>query len=227
LSISLVGKFKLKVTVGARKNTATARDNKENKTTKENKEVVAIPPLDPAAQAWAVTRETKSQAVLEDFIRQFGKTVYGSMARARLKELKKTQVAAIPPPAHAMPSPPSAAMAPPAVGALLGAGGAAGPFDGIWEVTATNNRFCDLRTFVRTLEIKNNLILVHGRNPGQVGGDGTFRYEDHATKRRNFKRVSGKLTGASGSGSFHTVGGRCAGTVVLKRLESAQIQKKN
>lgn len=101
LSISLVGKFKLKVTASARENTATARDNKETKTTKENKEVVKIPPLDPAAQAWAVTRDTTSQAVLKDFIRQFGKTVYGSMARARLKELKKTQVAAVPPPAHA------------------------------------------------------------------------------------------------------------------------------
>jgi hypothetical protein len=90
LSISLVGKFKLKVTVGTRDN----KENKESKESKENKEVVAVPPLDPAAQAWAVTRETKSQAVLEDFIRQFDKTVYGSMARARLEELKKTQVAA-------------------------------------------------------------------------------------------------------------------------------------
>jgi uncharacterized caspase-like protein len=51
LSISLVGKFKLKVTASARENTTIAQDNKKNKTTKENKEVVEIPPLDPAAQA--------------------------------------------------------------------------------------------------------------------------------------------------------------------------------
>jgi uncharacterized caspase-like protein len=46
-----------------------------------------------AAQAWAVTKDTASPAVLQDFIRQFGKTPYGSMARARLKELR-SQVAA-------------------------------------------------------------------------------------------------------------------------------------
>jgi len=35
-------------------------------------------------------------AVLKDFIRQFGSTVYGSMARARLEELKKAQAPASP-----------------------------------------------------------------------------------------------------------------------------------
>jgi uncharacterized caspase-like protein/invasion protein IalB len=45
-----------------------------------------------AGQAWAATQATTSQAVLEEFIRQFGHTPYGSMARARLEELKKSQV---------------------------------------------------------------------------------------------------------------------------------------
>lgn len=57
----------------------------------------AAPPSDVAANVWAVTQGTTSIAVLEDFIRQYGKTPYGSMARARLAELKKTQVAAVPP----------------------------------------------------------------------------------------------------------------------------------
>jgi uncharacterized caspase-like protein len=77
LSISLVGQYKLKPETEA----------------SANKEVAAAAPVDPAAQAWAVTRDTTSQAVLEDFIRQFGNSVYGSMARARLEELKKSQVA--------------------------------------------------------------------------------------------------------------------------------------
>ena len=82
--------------------------------------------------------------------------------------------------------------------------------------------------FVRTLEIKNNLILgVRNRNPGQVDGDGKFTYEDNSRKAGRFKRVSGKLAGASGNGSFYTVGGRCAGTIMLKQLESAQIPKRN
>ncbi|MGP0092082.1 MAG: tripartite tricarboxylate transporter substrate-binding protein [Xanthobacteraceae bacterium] len=54
--------------------------------------------VDPAAQAWGVTQNTTSAAVLEDFIRQFGSTPYGSMARARLDELKR--LAAVPPPAQ-------------------------------------------------------------------------------------------------------------------------------
>jgi hypothetical protein len=55
-------------------------------------------PLDPAAQAWSVIQNTTSVAVVEDYIRQFGGTAYGSMARARLDELKKSQgVVAAPP----------------------------------------------------------------------------------------------------------------------------------
>jgi uncharacterized caspase-like protein len=50
-------------------------------------------PLDRAAQAWAATKDTASVAIIADFIRQFGTTPYGSMARARLEELKKDQVA--------------------------------------------------------------------------------------------------------------------------------------
>jgi uncharacterized caspase-like protein len=60
---------------------------------------------DPAAQAWAVTQNTTSVAVLEDFIRQFGTMIYGSMARARLEELKKAQVAVVTPPREAVPTP--------------------------------------------------------------------------------------------------------------------------
>jgi hypothetical protein len=42
-----------------------------------------------AAQVWTVMQHTTSTAVVEDFIRQFGTTSYGSLARARLDELKK------------------------------------------------------------------------------------------------------------------------------------------
>jgi hypothetical protein len=49
------------------------------------------------AQAWAVTKDTTSIAVMQAFIKEFGGTVYGQMARARLQEL---QVAAAPPKPH-------------------------------------------------------------------------------------------------------------------------------
>ena len=54
---------------------------------------------DAAERAWAVTQNTTSPAVLEEFIRVFGGTVYGRMARARLEELKQSQVAVVAPPA--------------------------------------------------------------------------------------------------------------------------------
>jgi len=77
-------------------------------------------PDDPAAQVWAVTQNVTSQAVLEDFIRQFGSTPYGAMARARLDELRKSQVAAVtpnaaPPPSASSPAPRTQALVDPAL----------------------------------------------------------------------------------------------------------------
>ncbi|UYO54602.1 SUMF1/EgtB/PvdO family nonheme iron enzyme [Rhodopseudomonas palustris] len=48
-------------------------------------------PADGAAQAWTSVKETSSVAVLEDFVRRYGDTIYGTLARARLDELKKAQ----------------------------------------------------------------------------------------------------------------------------------------
>jgi uncharacterized caspase-like protein/cyclophilin family peptidyl-prolyl cis-trans isomerase len=70
-------------------------------------------PRDRAAQVWAVTKDTASIAVLESFIRQFAGTEYGTMARARIEELKKSQMAAVAP-ATTPTAPPSSVQ--PAVG---------------------------------------------------------------------------------------------------------------
>src|SRR5262249_37271911 len=59
--------------------------------------VAAPPQTDPAERAWLATQNTTSIAVLEDFVRQFGATPYGSMARARLEELKNQKAAAVGP----------------------------------------------------------------------------------------------------------------------------------
>jgi formylglycine-generating enzyme required for sulfatase activity len=87
LSISLVGEFKLKVVVNV---------------SVEAAKPVRPPALDPAAQAWTATKDTTSQLVLEEFILRFGDSYYAALARARLEELKKAQVAMAPP---AQPSP--------------------------------------------------------------------------------------------------------------------------
>jgi hypothetical protein len=66
-------------------------------------------PTSEAAQAWAATLSTTSVAVLEEFVRQFGDTPYGPMARARLEELRKSQPAPVPPVAPPQPAPPQPA----------------------------------------------------------------------------------------------------------------------
>jgi uncharacterized caspase-like protein len=63
-----------------------------------------------AAQAWTVAQNTASITVLEDFIRRFGDSFYATLARARLDELKKSQVPIAASPAQ--PSPPPTPVAP-------------------------------------------------------------------------------------------------------------------
>jgi uncharacterized caspase-like protein len=83
LSLSLIGDFYLK---GGPEPTASAPrvDNAPVPATPASTQTTGE-----AAQVWGVMQNTTSVAVLEDFIRQFGATPYGSLARARLDELKK------------------------------------------------------------------------------------------------------------------------------------------
>jgi hypothetical protein len=68
----------------------------------------ATQPTSEAEQIWAAIQNTTSQAVLGDFIKNYGDSIYGTLARARLEELKRSQVAAVAPPVVA-PQPPSPA----------------------------------------------------------------------------------------------------------------------
>jgi formylglycine-generating enzyme required for sulfatase activity/uncharacterized caspase-like protein len=75
----------------------------------------AAPSAYETAQEWAKTRETTSPAVLEAFIARFGDSIYGPMARDRLRALSNAQVAAVVPPAAPnVPSTTVPAVAPPA-----------------------------------------------------------------------------------------------------------------
>jgi uncharacterized caspase-like protein len=65
------------------------------------KQVNASAPLPPApmseaALAWAEIRKTSNPEILEAYNKQFGDTVYGAIARARLEALRKRQLAAAP-----------------------------------------------------------------------------------------------------------------------------------
>jgi formylglycine-generating enzyme required for sulfatase activity len=58
----------------------------------------AQPTMSEAERAWADAKNTNSPAVLESFIRRYGDSFQGDLARARLEELKKSQVAVVAPP---------------------------------------------------------------------------------------------------------------------------------
>jgi hypothetical protein len=53
---------------------------------------------DEAAQAWAAIKDTTNAALVEAFLRRYGGSFYGDIARTRLEELKKSQVAVVAPP---------------------------------------------------------------------------------------------------------------------------------
>jgi hypothetical protein len=88
LSISLVGEFKLGVpTVPPDKLRATDPGPGSSATAGGED-----------GRAWLATKDTTSTAVLEAFIERYRDSFYANLARARLDELKKGQVAALSPP---------------------------------------------------------------------------------------------------------------------------------
>lgn len=66
---------------------------------------VATQPSSDAMLAWDRVKDSKSTMVLEAYIRRFGDTFYGDLAKARLDELKAAQVAVAAPPKQAAPKP--------------------------------------------------------------------------------------------------------------------------
>jgi uncharacterized caspase-like protein len=53
--------------------------------------------LSEAAEAWSITKDTQSIPALEAFIRRFGDTYYGDLAKMRLADLRQAAVATTPP----------------------------------------------------------------------------------------------------------------------------------
>jgi uncharacterized caspase-like protein len=208
LSISLVGQYKLNPVTGPR----------------DNKEVATAPPVDPAAQAWAATRDTTSQAVLEDFIRQFSDTVYGSMARARLEELKNIQVAAVAPPVHAVPPPSAGAPAQTAVAALPDASATAPSdartaFDGMWEFQASGGEYCRGKSLTFNRQISQGVITLNGNPVGSIDNNGSFHFANPSIVNSDVTiQAQGKIKGDTGEGSYVGVGTRCKGSYRIRRV---------
>ena len=89
-----------------------------------------------AAEVWDRAKDTKSIALLEAFIGRFKDTFYAELARERISELKKSQVAAT--------TPPSAPRAPPSVepAAAVTPSPSTGRCDGIEIPVGQNERRC-------------------------------------------------------------------------------------
>jgi hypothetical protein len=67
--------------------------------------VTGAAPADAAAQAWAQAKDTTNAAVVEEFIAHFPESPYARLARVRLDELKRSQLAvAAPPPTSVAPA---------------------------------------------------------------------------------------------------------------------------
>ena len=62
------------------------------------------PQLSDAERTWALVKDATDPSVLEAFTKQFGETIYGALARARIDALKKQQLA-IAAPTSATPTP--------------------------------------------------------------------------------------------------------------------------
>lgn len=60
-----------------------------------------------AAEAWPLVKDSSSSAALEAFVRRFGDTFYGDLAKARLAELSKPKAPAPQPPASSAQSTPA------------------------------------------------------------------------------------------------------------------------
>ena len=69
-----------------------------------------------AERAWAVSKDTTTIAVLEEYVRRYGDSHYAALARARMEELRKSQAATqttVPPGFDAVPRPAGTIALPP------------------------------------------------------------------------------------------------------------------
>jgi formylglycine-generating enzyme required for sulfatase activity len=158
-------------------------------------QVQTPPHVDAAERAGVVTQNTTSIAVLEDFVRQFGATPFGSMAKARLEELKKSQTAAaavvVPPPLPAAaPKPTPAVVTPPIAPAVppqaapkpavgIFSSSAPSAAAGVTPLAADRERALKPKDTFKECDACPDMIVVPAGNfmMGAAPAEGTAKYE--------------------------------------------------
>jgi hypothetical protein len=156
--------------------------------------------LGEAAQAWSATKETTSPAVLRAFVAKYESTVFGELARARLKELEEK------PKAPTVPTHPASAPSPTKVH----------PFDGIWRIEQVAEKGCRSPRLSFNIAITNGAVA--GVKEGSVAGGGVLRFTRSSGVDGQPMHYSGTLKPGTGSGKFSKVGGAtCSGTFTATR----------
>ena len=151
-----------------------------------------------AAEAWDRAKDTDSVVVLEAFIVRYRETFYADLARARIEELKKQEVAMVVP--SKVPS-------------------SVSPFDGEWTALTNGGPRCRNKRWRPAVLIEGtNMRMIGYKKAGRLAADGTFEFyipgmeDDYAV-------VVGKLAGNAGRGSYKYKSGACSGTMTLHRSQ--------
>lgn len=149
------------------------------------------PRLSEAAEAWSATKDTQNIAALETFVRRFGDTFFGDLAKARIADLNRL--------APMLPLSPKT-------------------FDGTWSFTAQSGPGCVTPAWNSSIFIHGSQITTSAKQPGKLSLDGSFLFYYPASFNRDYLGTFvGKLAGQSGKGTFK-YGNRCSGTISLKQL---------
>jgi hypothetical protein len=200
-----------------------------------------------AERAWAVVKDSTSVAALEAFIRRFGDTFYGDLAKARLTELTQ-QVDAT---RQAMKKKAeddarAKAEADRQRLALLAkqeeenrrqveartkeaearkqASQGVNQFDGKWQVEWIGNHHCTGSAHrLEEWTIANGSVKgragVRGEGRGTVTTEGEVNFSwPHPDRTDRVYAFRAQLRGATGRGTFRSVVTNCAGRITLKRL---------
>ena len=166
--------------------------------------------LGEVAQAWSATKDSESQAVFRAFIAKYDGTVYGELARARLKELQEEEARRVTAPAPGSRPHTSDAAVPTSEH----------PFDGNWHVAVHGGKHCPIKSGGFPLVIKKSVVVSFD---GKVDADGAISYDKPAAVNRAVKlRFSGKVSADKGNGTYRASGGRrCTGKWEMTRQGSA------
>ncbi len=95
-------------------------------------------------------------------------------------------------------------------------------FDGKWRLMARGDSGCYMNTNAWTMTIAGNRIIGktlqgYSRN-GSITSSGQFRIQGPNTANAGREVViTGNLSGPTGRGTYHVLGGKCAGTVILTK----------